>query len=154
LIDCTGEGDIAVRAGCDYELLPRDMNEPHSLCFTMDGVDWGEFMAYMKENPQEFQIRGAAGLSEAEKIENLRKVTDPADLGEIMGFFSILKELLAKGAWHRYAGMGFFMAPRPDGGEHGVVQAHFHAFRPGPRAVVLRPLGSDEGRDRMRAGRS
>ncbi|SHH99102.1 FAD dependent oxidoreductase [Sporobacter termitidis DSM 10068] len=125
VIDCTGEGDIAVRAGCDYELLPRDMNEPHSLCFTMDGVDWDEFMTYMKENPQEFQLRGAAGLSQEEKIANLRQVTDPADLGEIMGFFSIIKELLAKGEWHDYAGMGFFMAPRPDGGDRGVVQAHF-----------------------------
>lgn len=125
VVDCTGEGDIAVRAGCDYELLPKDMNEPHSLCFTMDGVDWDEFMAYMNENPHEFQIRGAAGLSEEEKIANLRKVSDPTELGEIMGFFSIIKELLKKGEWHDFAGMGFFMAPRPDGGDHGVIQAHF-----------------------------
>lgn len=125
VIDCTGEGDIAVRAGCDYELLPRELNEPHSLCFTMDGVDWDEFMAYMKENPLDFQLRGAPGLSEEEKIENLRKITNPVEYGEIMGFTSILEQLLPRGEWHDCAGMGFFMAPRPDGGDNGVVQAHF-----------------------------
>jgi hypothetical protein len=125
VIDCTGEGDIAVRAGCDYELLPRELNEPHSICFTMDGVDWDEFMTYLKDNPQEFIIKGADSLTEDEKIANLRKLTDPTDIGEIMGFFSILEELLPKGEWHPYAGMGFFMAPRPDGGDHGVVEAHF-----------------------------
>lgn len=125
VIDCTGEGDIAVRAGCDYELLPREQNEPHSVCFTMDGVDWDEFMAYMKENPDDFELRGPIGMSKEEKIENLRKVTDPTDIGEVMGFFSILDKLLKTGEWHAYSGMGFFMAPRPDGGEHGVIQAHF-----------------------------
>jgi hypothetical protein len=125
VIDCTGEGDIAVRAGCDYELLPREMNEPHSLCFTMDGVDWNEFLTYVKENPREFHLKGADGLTEEEKIANLRKITDPTDLGEITGFFSIMKELLAKDEWHPYSGMGFFMAPRPDGGDNGIVEAHF-----------------------------
>ena len=125
VIDCTGEGDIAVRAGCDCELLPRELQEPHSLCFTMDGVNWDEFLTYVKENPREFQLRGADGLSEEEKIANLRRIAGPSELGEITGFFSILKELLAKDEWHPYAGMGFFMTPRPDGGDSGIVQAHF-----------------------------
>ena len=64
-------------------------------------------------------------MSKEEKIENLRKVTDPTDIGEVMGFFSILDKLLKTGEWHAYSGMGFFMAPRPDGGKNGVIQAHF-----------------------------
>src|SRR5512136_2464538 len=51
IIDCTGEGEIAARAGAPFELLPRDQMEPHSLSFTADGVDWKKVLAYIKANP-------------------------------------------------------------------------------------------------------
>jgi hypothetical protein len=65
VIECTGEGDIAARAGCDFELLSREDNEPHSLCFTMDGVDWNEFRDYVRAHPDQIQPRG--GTRDPEK---------------------------------------------------------------------------------------
>lgn len=44
IIDCTGEGDIAIRAGAPYEYVDRDTVQPHTISFTMDGVNWDELM--------------------------------------------------------------------------------------------------------------
>ncbi|NLO48487.1 MAG: FAD-dependent oxidoreductase [Clostridiales bacterium] len=121
VIECTGEGDIAARAGCDFELLSREDNEPHSLCFTMDGVDWNEFRDYVRAHPDQIQPRG--GTRDPEKrYALLRKIEDVEDYGDCLGFYDIMNEAIKNGDWHPYAGMGFFMAPRPDG---NVIQAHF-----------------------------
>ena len=40
VIDCTGEGDLAVRAGAPFDIVPREQIQPHTISFTMDGVDW------------------------------------------------------------------------------------------------------------------
>lgn len=128
VIDCTGEGDIAVRAGCDYELLPRDECEPHTICFTMDGVNWDEVMQYVKENPDQIVYSGPeAGVSGdyparslEEHYEIMRKVTSAIEYGDLRGFFKLRDEALAKGEWHQYSGVGFFFMPR----EGGAVEAH------------------------------
>lgn len=39
----------------------------------------------------------------------------------MLGFFDILNEALKNGDWHEYAGMGFFIGPKPDGNH---LQAH------------------------------
>jgi flavin-dependent dehydrogenase len=57
VIECTGEGDIAARAGCDWELAPKEQIQPHSLAFTMAGVDWKEFIAYIGSHPEEITNR-------------------------------------------------------------------------------------------------
>lgn len=121
VIECTGEGDIAVRAGCDWELAARDVIQPHSLSFTMAGVDWVEFLAYISEHPEEIKPRG--NLTEEERFAALRSFTpeNVDEIGEIMGWDKQREEALAKGEWHEYSGVGFFFAPRPD---VNVVQAH------------------------------
>lgn len=42
VIDCTGDGDVAFDAGCDWEMgRPRDQRcQPVTLMFTIGGVDW------------------------------------------------------------------------------------------------------------------
>ena len=42
VVDCTGDGDVAFRAGCPFEVgRPRDQKcQPVTLMFTMGGVDW------------------------------------------------------------------------------------------------------------------
>jgi hypothetical protein len=122
VIDCTGEGDIAVRAGCEYELLSREDSEPHSVCFTMDGVDWDKTLAYIKEHPDQIQPRGDMNRTPEERYELIRKVRDIGELGDMLGFYDIMKEAIANGDWHEYAGMGFFIAPKP---EAGHLMAHF-----------------------------
>jgi hypothetical protein len=123
VVECTGEGDIAVRAGCDYELVSKDEIQPSSLAFTMAGIDWAEWLDYVKAHPEEIVPRSAPKYSDEERYEMLRSFTpeNVDEIGEIMGWDKQLDEALAKGEWHPYSGVGFFMAPRPD---VGVVQAH------------------------------
>ena len=53
-VDCTGEGDICVRAGAPYEKVPKEQIQPHTLSFTVDGVDWDRVLKYLKENLTSF----------------------------------------------------------------------------------------------------
>lgn len=122
VIECTGEGDIAVRAGCEYELLSREDSEPQSICFTMDGVDWDELLAYLKEHPDQLVPRGDPTRTPEERYELIRNVKDIGELGDMLGFFDIMEVAKANKEWHDFAGMGFFLAPRPDVGR---FQAHF-----------------------------
>jgi hypothetical protein len=124
VIECTGEGDIAVRAGCDFEIAPRDEIQPHSLSFTMAGVDWVEFLDYVKKHPDEIVPRSNRDKFTEEERHRMLQNFQPEnidELGEIMGWDRQMNEALEKGEWHPYSGVGFFMAPRPD---VGVVQAH------------------------------
>ena len=121
VIECTGEGDIAVRAGCDFELLPRDENEPHTVCFTLDGINWDETLAYIKAHPDQIIPRGDPARTPEERYELIRNVGDIGELGDMLGFFEIMDKALANGDWHPFAGMGFFIGPKPSG---NVLQAH------------------------------
>jgi hypothetical protein len=123
VIDCTGEGDIAARAGCDWELAPKEQIQPHSLAFTMGGIDWEEFLAYIRLHPERSGRNGPSRYTTEEGYEMLRGFTpeNVDEIGEIQGWKTLMNEALANGDWHHYSGVGFYMAPRPD---VGVVQAH------------------------------
>jgi hypothetical protein len=126
IIDCTGEGEIAARAGAPYEILPRDQMEPHSLSFTADGVDWEKVLQYIKENPLEFEFERFQENTQhkwsyEELVARIRKVETIAEFGEVMGYRSLKIKALSTGEWHGFSGVGFFLMPR----EGGVIQAHF-----------------------------
>ncbi len=125
-IDCTGEGEVAARAGAPYEILPKEQMEPHSLAFTADGVDWNKVLEYIKSNPREFEFERFQENTQhqwtfEQLVERIRKVDTIAEFGEIMGYRSLKLKGLETGEWHGYSGVGFFLIPR----EGGVVQAHF-----------------------------
>ena len=123
IIDCTGEGDISVRAGAPYEKLPKDKLQPHTISFTADGVDWDKVLTYIKENLKEFIFLTNPYLNwtEEQVHERIKRVKDITEIGEQMGFLSLREKALAKGEWHGQSGVGFFLIPR----EGGVIQAHF-----------------------------
>jgi hypothetical protein len=126
IIDCTGEGDIATRAGAPFEILPKDQMEPHTISFTADGVDWKKVIDYIKTNPEEFEFERFLASTQRQwtyeqLIERIRKIDDIAEFGEIMGYRSILKKGVETGEWHGFSGLGFFLIPR----EGGIIQAHF-----------------------------
>ncbi|MGD1120288.1 MAG: FAD-dependent oxidoreductase, partial [Dehalococcoidales bacterium] len=124
VIDCTGEGDICVRAGAPYEKIGKDQIQPHTISYTADGVDWDEFLKYMTENPEDFdwqRLINRTGWTKEHMIERIRQIKDITELGEVMGFFSLLDKGLKSGEWHGFSGLGFFLLPR----EGGVIQAHF-----------------------------
>ena len=54
-VDASGDGDLAVRAGADFQFGRSDDGKPQpvSLCYMLGGVDFERFVEYLKENPEE-----------------------------------------------------------------------------------------------------
>ncbi len=124
VLDCTGEGELAARAGAPYEQAPKEDLEPHTVSFTVDGVDWDKVLAYVKENAAyEFNAmtHPYLGWSEEEIIERIRRVEDVREISNFMGYYTLRDRAVAAGEYHPYSGVGFFILPR----DHGVLQAHF-----------------------------
>jgi len=56
-VDATGDGDVAYMAGADYEKgqYANGETQPPTLMFTVGGFDLDEFMAFLKEHPEELK---------------------------------------------------------------------------------------------------
>lgn len=125
IIDCTGEGDVSWKAGAEIQKRPKDEMEPHTVAFTVDGVDWDKVLKYMQENLDEFTLDHLINPYINPDINVIRKgVLDARtiiDIGEVMGFVSIKEKLMKTGEWHGCSGMGFFLMPKED----GRILAHF-----------------------------
>lgn len=130
VIDCTGEGDIASRAGAPFEKVSKDDPlpiEPPSLAFTMDGIDWEEVFAYVREHAEDMADM-SPGLKTpeeqvtkaAERIRAMKSWPELVSLGSL-SFNAISKDAVASGDYHPYGDLGFYFTPR----QGGVVQAIF-----------------------------
>jgi hypothetical protein len=61
IIDCTGDGDVAVRAGAPFEVGRSDgLVQPMTLMFRVNEFRRAAFEAYVRQNPKEW--RGVHGL--------------------------------------------------------------------------------------------
>jgi len=131
VIDCTGEGHVAARAGAPYEQAPKDQLEPHTVSFTVDGVNWDKVLQYVRDNAlYEFNALTHPYLNwtPEQVAERIRNVKDITEISNFMGYYSLRDKALAAGEWHPYSGVGFFILPR----DNGVFQAHFqHASQVG-----------------------
>ena len=125
VIDCTGEGDVSVRAGAPYEQLPKDQLQPHTLSFTVDGVDWDRVLKYIKENLNEFVFRPHPYLdwTQEQMHERIKKVTDITEMGELVGWISLRDEAMAKGEWHGKAASASSSRPEEGGVDTGPLPA-------------------------------
>jgi glycine/D-amino acid oxidase-like deaminating enzyme len=124
VIDCTGEGELAARAGAPCEKAPKEELEPHTVSFTVDGVDWDKVLAYVRENAAyEFNAmtHPYLGWTEEQIVERIRRVEDVREITNFMGYYTLRDRAVAAGEYHPYSGVGFFILPR----DHGVLQAHF-----------------------------
>ena len=124
VIDCTGEGHISAKAGAPYEQVPKDQLEPHTLSFTVDGVDWEKVLRYVRDNAEyDFNPMTHPYLNWTQEqiVERIRKVKDITEISNFMGYYSLRDKALAAGEWHQYSGVGFFIMPR----DNGHFQAHF-----------------------------
>lgn len=56
-VDCTGDGDVAVLAGCSYELGRGDEHElmPPTVMCTIEGVNDRKLLDYVEEHPDEMK---------------------------------------------------------------------------------------------------
>lgn len=124
IIDCTGEGEISARASAPYEQAPKDQLEPHTVSFTVDGVDWDKVLKYVRENAEyEFNAMTHPYLNWTQEqiVERIRQVRDIREISNFMGFYTLRDRAVAAGDYHPYSGVGFFIMPR----DNGVIQAHF-----------------------------
>ncbi len=57
VIDCTGDGDVCVKAGAQFDKGNGETgkNQPISVRYTMDGVDIDRFAKYIKTHDQNFE---------------------------------------------------------------------------------------------------
>jgi hypothetical protein len=62
VVDCTGDGDVAARAGADYEIGRKEdgLVQPMTLMFRMVQFEQEAFAGYVREHPD--QWRGVHGL--------------------------------------------------------------------------------------------
>jgi len=58
VIDATGDGDVAVRAGASYEATELSNREPSTLCFAIGGVDTDLLLRFPQEKPEWGARRG------------------------------------------------------------------------------------------------
>lgn len=130
VIDCTGEGEVAARAGVPFEIAGKDDPfpfEPPSIAFAMDGVDWDAVLAYAKAHAEEMAVisRGidtppAVIEKKTRQIRDMQHGSELIVLGQL-SFDAITRALIATGEHHPYGDIGFFFTPR----EGGAMQATF-----------------------------
>ena len=85
IIDATGDGDVAARAGAPFEtgVGPNDLSakagvkigsmSPMGVMFKVGNVNLPQLFEYLKNKPEIFQIQGCALLSLEEASVNLKK---------------------------------------------------------------------------------
>jgi hypothetical protein len=136
IIEATGEGDIAVRAGVPYTKVDRTKEEidPPSITFHMDGVDWDKVTAYMKANPEEYlggmpvrllnQKQEAAKKQKLEELQKCKSLIDLVMVGKLgtLNFPALTKKALDAGDFHPYGDLGFFFTPRDFGHIQPIFQ--------------------------------
>lgn len=126
VIDCSGEAHVSRKAGCEVVETDRDIIQPHSICFTADGVDWDKLLTYVRNNPEqisyeEYTSNNPDQITKEMVYEMFRKCYDIKELGEVMGFYELRDMALENGDWHPNSGAGFFIMPK----EGGKILAHF-----------------------------
>ncbi|MDR2356354.1 MAG: FAD-dependent oxidoreductase [Clostridiales Family XIII bacterium] len=126
IIDATGEGYVAIQAGAEIDYVDREKVQPHTLAFTVDGVDWDVLLQYVRNHPEQFSFKQLifpfeGATTREEVLDWYSKCHDIKSLGELMGFYELRDIALENGDWHPYSGAGFFLIPR----EGGHIQAHF-----------------------------
>ena len=132
IIEASGEGDIAVRAGIPYSKIDRTEEEidPPSITFHMDGVDWDKVTAYFKANPDqivpEWMQRPESEEATQKAVDRFMACDSILDLVKagVLGqvdYTKLTREALDAGDLHPFGDLGHFFTPR----EHGKIQAIF-----------------------------
>ncbi|QDZ12748.1 FAD-dependent oxidoreductase [Devosia ginsengisoli] len=77
-IDASGDGDLAVMAGAQYEKGAKDGTEfqPVSLVFRMAGVDVGRLMNFVAEHPENVAVAENPYYADIPRDEQVRRLVD------------------------------------------------------------------------------
>ena len=135
IVECSGEGDIAVRSGVPYSKVDRTKEEidPPSITFHMDGVDWDKVTAYFKANPDQFipdwgvqltPAQEAAHQKSMDRLMNCDSILDLVRAGVLgqIDYGKLTQDALDAGDLHPYGDLGHFFTPRQFGRIQGIFQ--------------------------------
>jgi hypothetical protein len=135
IVEATGEGDIAVRAGVQYSKIDRTKEEidPPSITFHMDGIDWDKATTYFKEHPDQlipdyakskpgsYEGMIARRTSALEKYDSIIDMVLDGVIDQI-DYSALSKEAIDNGDMHPYGDLGHFFTPRQFGHMQAVFQ--------------------------------
>jgi hypothetical protein len=100
IIDCSGDGDVAMMAGCPFEISDEKGElQPLSLMFRMSNVDTASLLRFLRDNPENLglgeseAIRG--GRSDAQLAEALQQQGEPIAFIKREG--PLLSDAIARG---------------------------------------------------------
>lgn len=107
IIDATGDGDVAARAGAPYEKGRREdgLMQAMSLGITMGNVDLNKILQYVKDNPEQFVLAEDPYIGKT-KEEAAAELKDISEIPMIFGFFNEVREGVEKGEMHPYSPRG------------------------------------------------
>ena len=73
VVDCTGDADVAERAGCEFlsQSTGADQTQPVSLLFKLGGIDHAALLDYVSGHPSEFKMGVAPAALRGEPYVNL-----------------------------------------------------------------------------------
>jgi len=91
IIDATGDGDVAAKAGAEFEYRGREGIFPGML-YRMGNVDMAKTFQYIKRNPDQFW-QYPQGIS----LEELEKRFEQDQFIAMTGFYDLVKEAIKKG---------------------------------------------------------
>jgi len=117
IVDATGDGDVAARAGAPFEKGGEDGRMMQvSMLIRMGDVHRKKILQYIKENPEDFIIGEDPSL-EISRDEVVSGLEDLSEAPEIGGFFSKVKLAIENGEMHPFSprgGVNIQLSPRED----------------------------------------
>jgi len=140
VVDASGDGDVAARAGAEFQFgRPSDGKpQPVTLVYVLGGIDFERFIQYLKENPDEI-VRGETRI-------DFKQTLTPQMVEEYyQKGWPILIHGLPDAASRAVANGDF---PVPLGADKPVLHPHvalFPAFRSGKVVFSVTQHGGDCG---------
>ena len=138
IIEASGEGDLAVKAGVPYDHIDRTKEEldPPSITFHMDGINWEETTAYYKAHPDQFlpdYIKGNNHMLPSERAQYQRRLELLAEcdnvidlvrrgVAETFDYYDLSQEALKNGDMHPYGDLGHYFTYRQGNHFQAVFQ--------------------------------
>lgn len=109
LIDCSGDGDVAVSLGAEFESGDENgLQQSVTLMFDMGGVDLEKVMTYVRDNPDEMLFPKLPATADPAELAN--------DIISVAGYYTLVKAARKKGEYIVPGDLIFFIG-RPRKGE-------------------------------------
>jgi hypothetical protein len=103
VIDATGDGDLAARAGAPFRIDPKETLEGVTVNFGCSGIDLQEFITYILKNPKSISDWGDAS-GEKEAAEFSTYMREPFDKAKEAG--EIPKDVRMESYWGSFTDAG------------------------------------------------